>query len=72
MPSAADCYRFALGHPAVQVALTAPESLEHLRENLRALDPAGEEPGAAELAAQREYGDLVYGQGKDAFETEWP
>lgn len=73
VPSAADCYRFALGHPAVQVALTAPESPEHLRDNLRALGVGGAEAmGEAELESQREYGDLVYGQGKDAFETEWP
>lgn len=70
-PSAADCYRFVLQHPAVCLALTAPASEDHLRENLNALtEPVGPRPD--EMAAWKAYGDLVYGDGADAFETRWP
>jgi predicted aldo/keto reductase-like oxidoreductase len=37
-PSAVDCYRFCLAHPAVSVALTAPGNRAELEENLRLLD----------------------------------
>ncbi|MDE2889570.1 MAG: aldo/keto reductase [Gemmatimonadota bacterium] len=71
VPSAADCYRFVLRHPAVHVALTAPATESHLRENLTVLsDPR--EPAPEEMSAWKAYGDLVYGEGGDAFETRWP
>ncbi len=70
VPTAADCYRFALGHDAVQVALTAPGSLEELRANLAVLREP--DPTASEIAGWRAYGDLVYGAGRDEFETRWP
>lgn len=70
VPSAADCYRFALRHEAVQVALTAPGSLEELQANLAAL--RAPEPTEAEIAAWRAYGDVVHGSGRDEFETRWP
>ena len=70
VPTAADCYRFALGHDAVQVALTAPGSLEELQANLAVLREP--DPTASEIAAWRAYGDLVYGSGRDEFETRWP
>ncbi len=70
VPSAADCYRFALEHDAVQVALTSTGPVADLRANLAALRaPAATE---AEIAGWRAYGDLVHGQGGDAFETRWP
>lgn len=37
MPTAGDCYRFALSSPSVDVTLTGPASCEQLRENLQAL-----------------------------------
>ena len=37
-PSAADCYRFALSHPAVDVCMVGARSLSQMRENLRALE----------------------------------
>ncbi len=70
VPSAADCYRFALEHDAVQVALTAPGSVDDLRANLAAL--RAPEATEAEMAGWRDYGDLVHGSGGDAFETRWP
>lgn len=70
-PSAADCYRFVLQHPAVRLALTAPASEDHLRENLNVLTEP-HEPRPEDVAAWKAYGDLVYGKGTDAFETRWP
>jgi len=37
-PSAVDCYRFCLAHPAVSVALMAPGNRTELEEDLRLLD----------------------------------
>ncbi len=55
--SAPDCYRFALAHPTVTIALTAPNDRRELETNLEVLDaaPASE----AELAAWRAHGDRV-------------
>jgi aryl-alcohol dehydrogenase-like predicted oxidoreductase len=56
-PSAADCYRFALSHPAVDVCMTGPRTLEEMRENLSVLDqgPMNDE----ELERMRRIGDHV-------------
>lgn len=69
VPSSADCYRYALRHPAVRLALFAPQTLTQLEENLRVLQAP--EPSPHEVALWQEYGSLVYGNGQDAFETEW-
>lgn len=37
-PSATDCYRFVLSHPAVDVCITGPKNLEQMRQALRTLD----------------------------------
>ena len=68
-PTAVDCYRYALAHPAVQVALTAPATLSQLQKNLSTLNA----PPLAktEIKHWQVYGDLVYGSGQDAFETQW-
>lgn len=71
VPSAADCYRFALRHPAVHVALTAPATENHLRQNLTVLSEP-REPAPDEMSTWKTYGDLVYGEGGDTFETRWP
>ncbi len=57
-PSAADCYRFVLAHPKVQVAVCGPNSMEQLKEDLEALElgPMSEE----ELDRMRRIGDHVY------------
>jgi predicted aldo/keto reductase-like oxidoreductase len=56
-PSASDCYRFALSHPAVDICMTGPKNLEQMREALRTLDrgPLGEE----ELERMRKIGDYI-------------
>jgi aryl-alcohol dehydrogenase-like predicted oxidoreductase len=58
-PPAADCYRFALSHPAVDVCMTGPKDLVQMREALRALDlgPLDE----AELDRLRRVGDYLRG-----------
>lgn len=69
-PTAKDCYRFALSHAAVEVALTAPASLAELNENVGLVEEAV--MSDSEKADWSRYGDLVYGDGMDAFETRWP
>jgi aryl-alcohol dehydrogenase-like predicted oxidoreductase len=58
-PAAADCYRFALSHPAVDVCMTGPKNLAQMREALRALDlgPLTE----AELLRLRRVGNHLKG-----------
>ena len=70
VPTAADCYRFALAHPAVRLALTAPHTLDELRANLGVLEEAV--PTPEELERWRAFGDLVHGGRPGAFETRWP
>lgn len=69
-PTAVDCYRYCLSYPEVDVVLTAPRTLEELRENLAVLEvgPLGDD----ERRRWERYGDLVYGAGDDSFETKWP
>jgi len=59
-PTAADCYRFVLSHPAVDVCMSGAKTVEQMRENLSVLDagPMGED----ELARMRRIGDHVYGK----------
>ncbi|BAY07472.1 aldo/keto reductase [Calothrix sp. NIES-2098] len=68
-PTAADCYRYVLSHPAVTLALTAPKTKQQLEENLSVLQTPPLSP--EEVAKWQEYGDLVYGTGQDAFDTQW-
>jgi aryl-alcohol dehydrogenase-like predicted oxidoreductase len=58
--SAADCYRFVLSHPDVDVCLTAPSTAAQMEDNLRALDagPLDEE----EMARVRRIGMHIYGR----------
>ena len=69
IPTASDCYRFALSQPSVRLALTAPQTTTELKENLKVLDMPLLTP--AEVSYWQEYGHLIYGQGKDEFETKW-
>ena len=59
-PSAADCYRFALSHPAVDVCMMGARTLEEVRQNLTALDrgPLDDE----EMRRMRKIGDHLYGK----------
>ncbi|ASC73384.1 uncharacterized protein XM38_043490 [Halomicronema hongdechloris C2206] len=69
-PTAADCYRFGLHQPAIRLVLTAPKTRDDLEANLAVLEAPS--LSAEEVAHWQRYGDLVYGQGQDAFETNWP
>jgi aryl-alcohol dehydrogenase-like predicted oxidoreductase len=59
-PSAADCYRFALSHPAVDVCMTGPRNLNEMRSNLSALErgPLSD----VEMSRMRRIGDHLYGK----------
>lgn len=57
-PSAQDCYRFVLCHPAVTVALMAPDNAAELDANLTLLDPWRGLSGG-DYQAIREHGDRV-------------
>lgn len=70
VPQAADCYRYALRHPAVRLALTAPQTPKQLEENLSVLESPQLGPEAEVL--WQKYGDLIYGKGQDVFDTQWP
>ena len=57
-PAPADCYRFVLSHPDVNVCFTAPSTAAQMEENLRALDagPLNEE----EMTQIRRIGKHIY------------
>ena len=57
--TAAECYRFALSHPAVDVCLAGPRTQKEMVEGLQALDqgPLGSE----EMERVRRIGDHVHG-----------
>lgn len=69
-PTAADCYRFALHHPAVGLALTSPRDHAQLTENLQVLYTPSFSP--EEVDHWQNYGDFVYGEGQHTFETLYP
>jgi aryl-alcohol dehydrogenase-like predicted oxidoreductase len=68
-PTAADCYRFVLHHPAIHTTLTAPATLAQLQENLTALTASA--LTIQEVHYWQTYGNLIYGTGQDAIETQW-
>lgn len=68
-PTAVECYRYALHQKAVHLALTAPQNLQQLEENLSVLHAPPLLP--QEIVYWQEYGNLIYGTGQDAFETQW-
>jgi aryl-alcohol dehydrogenase-like predicted oxidoreductase len=69
LPTAADCYRYVLQNPAIYLALTAPKTRQQLEANLTVLHTPP--LSAQEVACWQEYGDLIYGTGQDAFDTQW-
>ena len=58
-PTAADCYRFCLAHPAVSVALAAPNGRTEVEEDLRALETASR-VDKDWLEAMRQHGRRVH------------
>ncbi len=57
-PRAADCYRFVLSHPAVDVCMSGSKNLEEMRENLKtlALGPMSDE----EMTRMKKIGDYLH------------
>jgi len=57
-PSAADCYRFVLTNPAIDVCMSGARTLDEMRQNLKILeqDPMTEE----ELQRMRRIGDYLF------------
>jgi aryl-alcohol dehydrogenase-like predicted oxidoreductase len=62
--SAADCYRFALSHPGVDVCMMGARSTDQVRENLRALDLGPLD--THEISRIRRIGDHIYGKPRTA------
>ncbi len=60
--TAADCYRFVLSNPAVDVCMTGAKTLEQMRQNLRALDLGPLD--AHEMERVRRIGEFVHGPSK--------
>lgn len=56
-PSAGDCYRFALSHPAVDVCLTGPGSAAHVEQAIAAREAGPMTPD--ELAWMKQVGEAV-------------
>lgn len=63
-PTGADCYRFAMSHPHVDVVMSGPANAEQMREALSALElgPMSED----ELARMRRVGDGIYGKDRSS------
>ncbi|HEX2475681.1 MAG TPA: aldo/keto reductase [Lacipirellulaceae bacterium] len=72
-PSAADCYCFCMAQAAVQVVLTAPQTIAELDANLAVLKTP--RMRKKEYANWEAFGDIVYrggGGGDNDFESQWP
>jgi predicted aldo/keto reductase-like oxidoreductase len=56
-PTAVECYRFVLSHPAVDICMTGPRTIEEMRQNLAVLEqgPMSED----ELSNMRRIGDYM-------------
>ena len=61
VPTAGQCYRFALSNPHVNLALTGPADVKQLEENVKALEAGPLD--AQEMSWMREFGAQVHAQG---------
>jgi aryl-alcohol dehydrogenase-like predicted oxidoreductase len=61
--TAAECYRFVLSQPAVDICMTGARNLEMMRENMKILD-MGPLTGD-EMVRIRRIGDFIYGKKRD-------
>lgn len=59
VPTAADCYRFCLSNPLVDVVLAGPSNTEQLRDTLRGLGRGPME--GEEMAQMRAFGSAAHG-----------
>jgi predicted aldo/keto reductase-like oxidoreductase len=68
---AVTCYRYALQHPGIRLAMTAPETTGQLKENLEIFNHP-DTLSKEEIDRCEAFGKLVYGDGMDRFEVRWP
>ncbi len=61
-PTAPDCYRFGLSHPAVDVCMSGAKTIEQMRENLSVFETGP--MSDAELERMRRIGDHIAGKPK--------
>ncbi len=59
-PTATDCYRFVLSNPAVDLCMTGPSNMDHVRDAIRALE-LGPMTGE-EMGWMRRVGTHLYGR----------
>jgi predicted aldo/keto reductase-like oxidoreductase len=59
-PTAAECYRYVLSNPSIDICMSGPRTLEQMKQNLSVLDqgPMSDE----DLARMRRIGDYIYGR----------
>ncbi len=55
IPTARQCYRFVLSHPGVDLCLSGPRKLEHVKELVKIIEEGTMSPD--ELSFMREFGD---------------
>lgn len=55
VPTVRQCYRFVLSHPSVDLCLSGPSKLEHVKELVKIIEEGPMTPG--ELSFMREFGD---------------
>ncbi len=60
VPTAADCYRFCLTHPDVDMVLCGPANTQHVREACNALEKGNMD--SEEMDWMRRVGDHLYGR----------
>jgi aryl-alcohol dehydrogenase-like predicted oxidoreductase len=65
-PRGADCYRFALSHPSVDVCMTGPRDRNQMREALAALELGPLNP--EEMRRMKKIGDYVHTHHKRPFQ----
>ncbi len=59
IPTVRQCYRFVLSHPSVDLCLTGPSKLEHVKELVKIIEEGTLSPD--ELTFMREFGDVRHG-----------
>jgi aryl-alcohol dehydrogenase-like predicted oxidoreductase len=59
IPTVRQCYRFVLSHPRVDLCLSGPSKLDHVKELVEIIEEGAMSPD--ELSFMREYGDARHG-----------
>ncbi len=59
-PTASECYRFVLSHPAIDVCMTGAKTMDQMMQNLAVLEQGNMTD--EELTRMRRIGDYIYGR----------